>query len=97
MPITKKGVIEGFSGNWMSGLGYLIIDGVPVMCENAPTVRSLDECFGDVIAPGHTVNSEAINGKEVIYSVDDMGILMGFTPVAEWTGPEIPEEGIEEE
>jgi hypothetical protein len=97
MPTTYKGTINAFRGSYMSGLGYLIIDGQPVMCENAQTVRSLDGAFGDVIAKNHTVNNDAIAGKEIVYSVDDMGILMGFTPVEEWTGPEIPEEGIEEE
>lgn len=98
MPNTRKGTIDGFSGNWLSGIGYLIIDGMPVMCENGATVRALDGAFGDVIeAKTHTVNNEAIKGKEIIYSVDDMGVLMGFTPVDEWEGPEIPPEGVEEE
>lgn len=98
MPTTYKGTIEGFRGSWLSGLGQLIIDGKPIMCENAQTVRSLDNCFGDFIdAPTHTVKQEAIVGKEIVYSVDDLGILLGFTPVDEWEGPEIPEEGIFEE
>ncbi len=98
MPITYKGTLKGFSGNWQSGLATLHFYGRPsIHCENAPTARALDACFGDVIAHGHTVDSSAIDGKEVIYSVDDMGILYGFTPVEDWTGPEIPDEGIEEE
>jgi hypothetical protein len=95
--ITLKGTIEGFHGSWMSGLGTLVIDGMPYLCENAQTVRSLDACFGGVIAPGHTVNNKAIEGKEIIFSVDDTGILLGFTPVEDWEGPEIPPEGIEED
>jgi hypothetical protein len=80
----RKGVITGFSGSWMSGLGYLLVDGVPVPCENAPTVRALDACFGDVIAEGCTVNQEAIIGRQIYYSMDDMRLVLGgFTPVDE--------------
>ena len=80
----RRGVIRGFRGSWMSGLGYLLIDGVGVPCENAPTVRALDACFGDVIAPGHTVSQEAIIGREIYYSMDEMGLVLGgFTPVDE--------------
>jgi hypothetical protein len=78
----------------MSGMGYLVIDGKPVMCENAQTVRALQGAYGDVIDKGHTASIKS--PREIIYSVDDIGLLIGFTPIEEWTGPEIPEEGIEE-
>ncbi len=78
----NRGIIEGFSGSWMSGLGHLIIDGIPVPCENGPTVRALESCFGDVITPGHMVRSTAIQGREIYWSMDDMGlILQSFTSV----------------
>lgn len=77
----RKGTITSFRGSWGSGLGYLVIDEVPVPCENAQTVRALEGAFGDVIAPGHSVNQEAIVGQEIYYSVDELGILDGFTPV----------------
>lgn len=86
----QRGTITGFRGSWGSGLGYLLIDDVAVPCDNAPTVRALDACFGDVIAEGHTVNQEAIIGKEIYYSMDDMGLVLGgFTPV---DGPEMEDE-----
>ena len=47
-----RGTIDGFSGSWDSGLGYLVIDGQPVPCDNAATVRALEACFGGVITPG---------------------------------------------
>jgi hypothetical protein len=97
MPTTYRGTIEQFSGSWGSGLGSLLISGRLVTCENAQTVRSLDACFGNVIAPNHSVNQDAIRGQEVIYSVDDIGVLLGFTPIDEWTGPDIPPEGIEDD
>jgi hypothetical protein len=76
----RRGTITGFRGSWMSGLGYLLIDGVGVPCDNAPTVRAIDGCFGDVIAEGHTVNQKVIVGKEIYYSMDGF-VLGGFTPV----------------
>ena len=76
----RRGVIGGFRGSWGSGLGYLIIDGVGVPCENAPTVRALEGAFGDVIAEGHTVSQKGIVGKEIYYSMDGF-VLCGFTPV----------------
>ena len=80
----RRGTITGFSGHWLSGIGYLLVDGVGVPCENAPTVRALDACFGDVIAEGHTVSQETIVGKEIYYSMDDLGLVLGgFTPVDE--------------
>ncbi len=78
----RRGVITGFSGHWLSGIGYLLVDNAPVPCENAPTVRALDACFGDVIAEGHTVNQEAIIGKEIYWSMYGF-VLGGFTPVDE--------------
>jgi hypothetical protein len=96
MPTTYKGTLTGFSGSWMSGIGQLIFSDRPaVMCENAQTVRSLQACYGDVIDKGHTASIKS--PREIVYSVDDVGLLLGFTPVDEWTGPEIPPEGIEEE
>jgi hypothetical protein len=64
-----RGTIEGFSGSWGSGLGFLIIDGQPVPCDNAATVRALDACFGGVIAPGHLVDQESVVSQEICYSV----------------------------
>ena len=79
-----RGTITGFQGTWGSGLGCLLVDYVRVLCENAPTVRALEGAFGDVIAPGHTVNQEAIIGREIYYSMDDLGLVLGgFTPVDE--------------
>jgi len=79
----RKGVIEGFRGTRGSGTGYLLISGTPVPCANPATVRALQACFGNVIAPGNTVDN--VNGghvgQEVYYSTDEFGLLEGFTPV----------------
>lgn len=91
-----KGRLLGFSGSWGSGLGYLMIEDVEtgvvesVPCDNAPTVRALEACFGGVIGAGHTVRRKpGFVGKVVLWSYDEMGLTLGgFTPWAE-AGPEL--------
>ena len=77
----KHGVIDGFIGTWGSGLGYLVIDGCPVPCDNTATVRALEACFGRVVAPGHLVDQESIVGREIWYQVGLWGVLEAFSPV----------------
>lgn len=96
MPTTRRGALGKFVGSWSSGIGFLEIDGHPIPCENGPTVRALDACFGDVIRSGHTVSSESFAGREVVYSVDDIGLLLAFTPIEDYSGPEIVPGGEEE-
>ena len=88
-----RGTIDGFSGSWSSGLGYLVIDGQPVPCDNAATVRALDACFGGVITPGNTVSQESIVGREIRYSVSPWGVLETFSQVDD----NIPEDEKEEQ
>ena len=88
MDDVKTGTIIGFRGSYMSGLGHLIVDDeedgqVFIPCQNGPTVRALEAAFGDAIGPGHTVNQEGIKGKRIRYSVDEIGVLDGFTPEEE--------------
>ncbi len=77
----KKATIVNLSGSWGSGIAQLTLrvgrKKVVVPCENGPTVRALDAIFGDVIAPGHSVNVDAIRGKKVRYCLDDMGLMLG--------------------
>lgn len=96
MPITRRGILGNFVGSWSSGFGFLEIDGRPIPCENAPTVRALDACFGEVIQPGHIVSSESFEGREIVYSVDELGVLLAFTPIEDWAGPDIPPAGLED-
>ena len=70
------GTIQRFEGSWGSGLAFLLVDGVPIPCDNSQTVRSLDDCFGDVITEDHCVNQKAIEGKRIAYKMDDFGITM---------------------
>jgi len=76
-----RGTIDGFVGSWSSGLGYLMINGQPVPCDNAATVRALEACFGGVIAPGYLVSQEGIVGRQICYSVSPWGVLEAFSPV----------------
>jgi len=83
--IVHRGKIEGFRSSWLSSLGTLIISGRPVTCENVPTVRALDACFGNVIAPDYSVNQKAIQGKDIVYSMDLTGLMFeAFTPTKQW-------------
>lgn len=75
--MMKRGKITGFEGNWGSGMATLWVDGAPIPCDNAATVRALDAIFGDVIAPGHCVNTEALVGREILWDWDDMGLMLG--------------------
>jgi len=91
-----KGTILGFSGSWGSGMGFLKIkkdsgEVVNVPCDNAPTVRSLEACYGDTIGEGHTVKSKpAFVGKKIYYEMESWGTMAGFSPVEEAT-PELEE------
>jgi hypothetical protein len=100
MPHTFRARILAFHGSWLSGLAtldVLLANGETywIHCENAPTVRALDSCFGKVIRPNHTVAIPAeLRVREVVLSVDGMGVLLAFTPVEDWPGLDVPDEGI---
>jgi len=83
----NKGTILNLLGSWSSGLAKLTIRDSKtgelqvVPCENAQTVRALDSAFGDVITKGHCANGNGFEGKEIFWSWDEMGIVLGgFTP-----------------
>ena len=85
-----KGKIQGFEGSWGSGLAQLIVKDSrtgeikSLSCDNAQTVRSLEAAFGDTIGEGHTVNPKgAYVGKEIYYSMESWGGMVGFQPVEE--------------
>ncbi len=85
--MIQKGILKQFGGSWGSGMGFLSIevDGniKQFPCDNGTTVRSLESAFGNVITDGHTANGEGYKNQEVYFSVDDIGVLEGFTPVEE--------------
>ena len=84
----KTGVIVGFEATRGSGIAFLVVkrqDGgiERVACDNGPTVRALEQAFGDVIRPGHTVDVTAVLDRTIQYETDDLGLLSWFEPVAE--------------
>jgi hypothetical protein len=100
MAHTFRARILAFHGSWLSGLATLVVllangETHSIYCENAPTVRALDACFGNIIRRDHTVAiPAALRDREVVLSVDGMGLLLAFTPVEDWPGPDVPDEGI---
>jgi len=80
-----RGRIEGIHGSWGSGLATVLIrdeDGrlETLYADNGPLVRALEAMFGEIIEPGHTVNVEAVIGREIEYGTDELGMLA-------WIGP----------
>jgi hypothetical protein len=84
-----KGKIVSFKGSQDSGIGYLNIKDsatglvFSVPCEKTPTIRALENCFGNVISSDRRVNK--VGGhtfQEIFWFYDqDGGILKGFVPV----------------
>jgi len=87
----SKGTILAFYGAHLSGLAHLQIVDIDtgnselIPCENAATVRALESMFGDVIAPGHTVDPAGGHiDQDVYWSYDEQGLILGgMTPVNE--------------
>ena len=79
--------IKKFSGTWDSGIGFLHLEDetgkqFSVPCDNPATVRALDACFGDVIAPGHRVNSPRFLNQWIEWDWDEFGLMLGaFRPL----------------
>ncbi len=72
------GKITGFSGNFGSGIAFVVFDGeglldgsrVPV--ESGFGMRQIASCFGSL---------RAAIGRTVEYEVDEFGMLLSFSPV----------------
>jgi hypothetical protein len=79
---TEQGTIVDFSGSWGSGVATLRVKvgrkTRSIYCENGPTVRALASMFEGVIAPGHSVNVDALRGQEIRFAVDEIGMLAGL-------------------
>ena len=69
----NRGKIVDLRGTWFSGLANIVLETetsiVTIPCDNAATVRALEAIFGNVIQEGHTVDVEAIRGKEIYYGL----------------------------
>lgn len=84
--MSQHGTIVGFEGTTLSGLGYLFIqddEGLRIIpCDNAVTVRALDDCFENVIC-GMQVNNDAIRGRRIQFETDWSGLLEWFAPLGD--------------
>jgi len=82
MAELKRGIIAGISGHSMSGLWELHFeDGSSCHIESGHGVRQLASAFDAHAGSGDLFKK--IKGQEIFYSVDWLGVLEGFTPVAE--------------
>ena len=77
-----EGTIVGFRGSRDSRIAHLVVDGVHVPCDNTATVICLDACFGNFIVDDHACDANAIIGKRIKYTVDEIGVLETLIPVA---------------
>ncbi len=74
-PLTARtGRIMGFTGDALVIQDSEGIESVP--CDPKKTLRSLHECFGDVILR-RGIDAQRFIGKEIVYHVGDKG-LIGF-------------------
>lgn len=82
-----RGIIRGFGGIPMSGLGTLAIENENGMmeyinCDNGQTVRSLENAFGNVIGDSYDVKEDGGHiGQDIYYHVDFLGCLEWFISV----------------
>ncbi len=79
----RRGVIVDFRGSWGSGLAGLVIEEedkqVTVYADSGPLGRALQSLYG-AACPGNTIDVSKIEGKEILFSTDDLGLLVGFAP-----------------
>lgn len=77
-------MLWGLPGSGLAHLNIVLDDKtmVSIPCENTTIVRALDDAFGDVIRPDHSVNPDGNHiGHEVIVQIGDDGVLNGFMSV----------------
>ena len=77
-----EGTIIGFRGRRDSRIAYLVVDGIHLPCDNVATAKCLHACFGNFIVDGHSYDENAIIGKRIRYTVDEVGVLKGLIPIA---------------
>lgn len=88
---VKRSTIEYFASTWSSGLATLAFQsGELVHCDSGRTGRSLGNAF-DAFASGHCIDSDILNGKEIVWWMDDFGLVLGgFVPYWEWESNGLP-------
>lgn len=77
MATIYRNTIKAFHGSWQSGVAVLEFEqGNSVHCENTSTARALDG-MADCIAPGHSIDNGKLAGLDVVWFMDDMGLMLG--------------------
>lgn len=95
--IRKGRIIGMFVAKKGSGIAMIAIDDekwgkILVPCEGNPTARAFDEAFGPgFIVDGISTDNSVIQGEEIYYTLDQVGVMETFT-VAERAPVEMIEE-----
>ena len=90
--MTRQGRIAGLHYRFPEGIATMVMDdGRMVFVESGMGLRGLARCFGATEGKGDLFDK--IKGQEILYTVDFMNVLVGFTPANELQGPAMPEEG----
>lgn len=77
-----KGTLSGISGGALSKLWTLHFkDGSSAQIGSGHGVRTLAKVYGATEGAGDLI--EKIKGKEIFYSVNEIGVMEGFSPVEE--------------
>ncbi len=81
--MLRKGTIVGFEGSWGSGLAGLVLeehgDRVTVYADSGPLGRALESYYG-ASCLGNVIDESRIEGREVMFATDSMGLLVGLAP-----------------
>ncbi len=88
--LIRVGIIQGLFG---LGLNKLVFQDGNFALINDSGIRALASDFGPVEGAGDL--HAKIRGQEIVYTIDEFGILVGFCPVSEWQGPEISKKGLD--
>ncbi len=81
--MVYKGTVEGFEGITSSGIGYLTVNGLPIICEASSTIRALGDVFGD----------DGFENRDIVFSLDDLGVLATISPEEDYQGDAVDYEG----
>lgn len=83
--MIRKGRIIGLFREPGSGLAMLALNDdlrgkVLIPCEGNPTARAFDEAFGPgFIVDGVSTDNSVIQGEEIYYTLDQVGVMETFT------------------
>ena len=79
----ERGTVKGIQASFGSGIMTLTLENedgktVRVHGDSGPTGRALIHAFGREVCSGHTLLTDKLVGREVVYALDDFGFLAGL-------------------